>query len=197
MNRISPVALISVAGLLAAMIGLAGFAFYGGWSQDGAKAGAALTARWSFIWFLAAWSASSLATLWPGGWRSELLARRRALGLSFAIAHLAHAGFFLAAIMVFEVFVPAITIAGGGMGYLFVAIMAITSNNYSQRRLGLKIWRRIHMTGGWVVLTIFSFSYFGRIVEKPLLGVPAMTLIILALGVRIAAARKVRMGMAL
>lgn len=196
MKHISSGALISTAGLLGTMAGLAGFAFYGGWSQEGAKAGAALTARWSFIWFLLAWSASPLAAFWPSGWAGLLLARRRALGLSFAIAHLVHAGFFLLAIMEFELPVPTITLAGGGAGYLFVAIMAMTSNNFSQHRLGLKLWRRIHMAGGWVVLAIFGFSYFGRIFEKPLIGVAGTALIVMALGIRIAAARKVRMGIA-
>jgi methionine sulfoxide reductase heme-binding subunit len=193
MQRISSIALISVAGLLTVMVGLVGFTFYGGWSQEGAKASAALTARWSFIWFLLAWSASSMATLWPGGWRSLLLARRRALGLSFAMAHLVHAGFFLVAIVIFGVFVPAVTIAGGGAGYVFIAIMAATSNNYSQRRLGIKNWRRIHTSGGWAVMAIFGFTYFGRVFENPMVGLPAMTLIVLALGLRMAAARKARM----
>src|SRR5690606_35161711 len=93
------VVLIAVAG---ALIGTAAL-LVNGWSFDGAISAASWTARWSFIWFLLAWCASSLATLWPGGWRRQLLRRRRAAGISFAAAHVVHAVFFTTAILVFGV----------------------------------------------------------------------------------------------
>src|ERR1044071_8755457 len=72
------------------------FALYGGeLDRDGFSAATRLTARHSFFWFVTAWTASSLARLWPGGWRAVLLMNRRGIGLGFAAAHLIHAGFFI------------------------------------------------------------------------------------------------------
>lgn len=194
--RIASTALVIIAGLMALLIGVAGFAADGGWGIDGANAAARLTARWSFVWFLTAWTASSLAALRPGGWRRDLLRRRRAIGLSFAAAHFVHAGFFLLAILVFRVEPPLPTLIGGGTGYLFVALMAATSNDAALRRLGPRLWRMLHATGGWIVLFIFALTYAGRIAEHPGLGIPATALIAAALALRIAAWLKTRQAMA-
>lgn len=121
---------------MAVLTGVAGFAATGGWGLDGANATARLTARWPFAWFLTAWTASSLAALWPGGWRRDLLRRRRAIGLSFAAAHFVHAGFFLLAIFVFNAEQSLSAFIGGGTGYLFIALMAASSNDEAVRRLG-------------------------------------------------------------
>lgn len=184
--RIESIWIILAVGVMALMVGCAGLLMHDGLNAQGALAASRLTARWSFVWFMLAWSASSMAALWPGGWRRTLLQRRRAIGLSFAMAHLIHAGFFLIAMLMFGEKIPAATLVGGGIGYLFVALMAATSNTASVRLLGPKIWQALHATGGWVIFVIFAFSYLGRIPEIPWLGVSATSLIMLALGMRIA-----------
>src|SRR5215218_8344314 len=124
---------LAAAGCLA--IGLANAALQGGWDADGVGAGTRITSRSAFVWFITAWSASSLAQLWPGGWRTALLRRRRAVGLGFAAGHFVHAGFFLTAIFVFGADRSLITFIGGGLGYLFIAAMAATSNGASVKAL--------------------------------------------------------------
>ena len=51
------------------------------------------------------------------------------------------------------------TAVGGGIGYLLIAAMALTSNDTAQRRLGGRRWRALHVAGLWVVFGIFVSSY--------------------------------------
>lgn len=182
---------VMLVAVIAAAVGGSSYAM-AGWNLDAALAAARWTARWSFVWFLMAWSASSVATLWPGGWRRTLLRRRRALGLSFAAAHFVHAGFFLTAIFEFGVTRPLGLFLGGGTAYAFVLAMALTSNDAAVRWLGARRWRQLHTVGGWVVMIVFIKSYFLRVPEVPAVGIPGSLLILGALGLRYAAWRKRR-----
>jgi len=179
---------------LALAIATAACLAHGGWTYDGAAAAARLTARISFLWFLTAWSASALARLWPGGWRIALLRRRRSVGLGFAASHTVHLGALLIALFVFDHDTRLVTVIGGGIGYLFVFAMAITSNDASVRRLGPRRWRLLHATGAYVIAGIFAFSYLGRVPTNPALGVPMLGLIGLAAILRILAWARKRAG---
>jgi DMSO/TMAO reductase YedYZ heme-binding membrane subunit len=188
-----PVAIATATGLALA-IAAGAYLAHGGWSYEGAAAAARLTARDSFLWFLAAWSASALARLWPGGWRTALLRRRRSIGLGFAASHTVHLGALLIALFVFDHATKPVTVIGGGIGYLFVFAMAITSNDAWVRRLGPRRWRLLHATGGYVIAGIFAFSYLGRLSANPILAVPTLTLIGLAAILRIFAWARKRAG---
>jgi methionine sulfoxide reductase heme-binding subunit len=153
---------------------------------------ARLTARFSFPLFLLAWSASALARLWPGGWRSVLLRRRRAIGLSFAGAHAVHLVALVSAIVLFGDEASLVSIIGGGLGYVFIAAMALTSNDAAVRAMGPANWRLLHAAGGYVIAGIFAFSYFGRLEDKPTLAVTALSLFAVAAGLKVAAWLKSR-----
>jgi len=137
-----------------------------GWTQDGARAAARFTARFSFPIFVLAWSASALARLWPGGW-VRLCCVVVAIGLSFAAAHFVHLGALLTALFVFGVEAKPTTVVGGGLGYVFIAAMAITSNDASVRFLGPQRWKLLHAAGGYAIAVIFAVSYAGRIAIDP------------------------------
>ena len=47
----------------------------------------------------------------------------------------------------------------GGVGYLFVFLMAITSTDKSQRWLGMTHWRRLHVIGSYWLWTVFLLTY--------------------------------------
>lgn len=185
--KISNTRLVGLSALAALAIALAGMAAAGGWTREGALMATRMTARWSFPWFMAAWMASSLAAVWPGGWRTALLRRRRGVGLAFAANHGVHLVFILVSALVFQVETARIQVLGGGVGYLLIALMAATSNNASVRLLGPGLWRGLHAVGGWAVLGIFAKSYAGRLAEKPWLAIPALGLIGLALVLRLLA----------
>lgn len=175
--------IVAIAAALAALAACYGLAT-GGWTADGAALAARYSARVSFYWFIAAWSASSLAALWRGGWRAALLSRRRAVGLGFAAAHGVHLVALLTAILVFGRASSLTSIIGGGIGYLVVAAMAATSNDMSIRWLGAKRWRRLHAAGGWIVFSIFAVSYAGSLAITPMGAVPGVLLLALVLGLR-------------
>lgn len=179
------VALLAALGGLAIAVG--GYWSEGGWTHDGAMAAARLTARFSFLWFVVAWSASALMRLWPGGWRSQLLYRRRAVGLGFAAAHTVHLAALLIAVLAFAEPRALTTIVGGGIGYAFMAAMALTSNDAAVRAMGPRNWKLLHATGGYALAAIFAFSYYGRLSDKPWLAVPALVLISGAALLRVAA----------
>jgi DMSO/TMAO reductase YedYZ heme-binding membrane subunit len=191
--RIPTWTIVSGAALIAAALGVGFMQAFGGWTREGVLAGTAITARWAFPFFIAAWSASSLARLWPGGWRTALLRRRRALGLAFAANHFVHLGFIVAAVGAFGETRPLFVYLLGGGAYLMIAAMALTSNDAAQRWMGFGRWRLLHTIGGWWVFVIFTNSYVSRLMEKPAIAGPAVALIALALTLRIAAALKGRM----
>ena len=184
--RVSTPTIIGLAALAALAIGFGGLFWAGGWTKEGILEGTRLTARWAFPWFIAAWSASALAQLWPGGWRSVMLRRRRAIGLAFAANHFVHLGFLATAALAFGNPTAMVTLVGGGFGYLLIAAMAATSNTVSMRLMG-RWWKVLHTTGGLVVLAIFTNSYVGRLAGKPWLAIPAVSLIALAVTLKIAA----------
>ena len=176
-RAISTPAIIGLAALAALGVVAYGYAEFGGWNAEGAGAAARYTARFSFPVFVAAWSASALATLWPGGWRSVMLRRRRAIGLSFAAAHFVHLAALLVVLFVFAAQPSAKTIYGGGATYVLIAAMALTSNDWSVRKLGPRNWKMLHTIGGLAIAIVFTVSYLGRLDEKAWLAIPALTLL--------------------
>jgi methionine sulfoxide reductase heme-binding subunit len=191
--RIPTWTIVLGAALTALALGLGFTLSAGGWTKEGVLAGTAITARWSFPWFIAAWSASSLAKLWPGGWRTALLRRRRAIGLGFAANHFVHLGFIVVAVSQFGVTRPLFVYLVAGGAYVMIAAMALTSNDAAQRWLGRNRWKLLHVVGGWWVMVIFVNSYATRLMEKPAIAGPAVALIAVAIGLRIAAALKGRL----
>ncbi|MES1198968.1 MAG: hypothetical protein ABUS48_03205 [Pseudomonadota bacterium] len=182
--------IIYVAALGALMIAMLGFVVSSDAALKGFSTATAFTARWSVLWFAAAWSASSLAKLWPGGWRGWLLYNRRGVGLGFAFAHFIHAYFFLGAILVFGHQTTLTTVLGGGIGYVFVAAMALTSNDWAVRKLGAN-WKRLHTLGGYVIAFIFAFTYYGRIAhQQPLIGAYGLLVLGGAAALKVAAFAK-------
>ncbi len=176
-RAISTPAVVGVAAIGAAIVATLGLVLFGGWNAEAAAAAARFTARFSFLWFILAWSASALAKLWPGGWRTVLLRRRRAVGLGFAAAHFVHLAALLAAVLIFATPRSDTTIFGGGFGYVMVALMALTSNDWSVRTLGPRNWKLLHVFGGIVIAVIFFVSYLGRLDDKAWLAVPALSLL--------------------
>lgn len=153
-----------------------------------------ITARTSVFFFLAAFTASALMKLWRTEAARFLVMNRRQIGLAFALAHFIHLGALIAFFAVSGERPGLVTIIGGGGAYLFIALMAATSNDWSVRKLG-PYWRRLHLTGSWYVWVIFLNSYAGRVAEgrEPRWMFAGLALLLLAAaGLRIAAWAKGR-----
>ncbi|MEX0839010.1 MAG: hypothetical protein WD034_05695 [Parvibaculum sp.] len=163
-----------------------------GWGEDGLLHVTRYTARFSFLIFVTVFAAGALAQLFPNNLTRWLKRKRRYLGLSFALAHFLHLGALTSLLIAIGEAPDLVTIIGGGGAYVFIALMALTSNDWSVRRLGPKIWRRLHLTGIAYVWLIFMNSYVGRLASETPPEPRAIFIVItglgfLALGLRIAA----------
>lgn len=158
-----------------------------GTGEEGRGLCARYLARLAFPFFLLAFSASALAELRPSPASFWLLRHRRWLGLSFAFVMLGH----LVALLAFLATRPAEPVLSldrivGGVGYLFILFMAVTSNDGAVQWLGRERWSRLHRSGLYLLWFIFAVTYLGRAGED-LSYLPALLLAVAALGLRITA----------
>lgn len=122
------------------------------------------TARTSVVFFTAAFAASALRRRWKTPTTAWLLRNRRQLGVSYAASHLIHlililtvAGWTVDGLVHVR---PMGTIIGGGIAYVFIALMTLTSFDTTAAWLGPKRWRRLHVTGAYYNWFIFAQSFF-------------------------------------
>jgi methionine sulfoxide reductase heme-binding subunit len=187
--RYTPILLGGLLAFLAIWVGHA----WGVGAIDQAQLAARYTARAAFPFFLVAYCASSLTTIWPSGTTRALLRTRRQWGLGFALAHFIHLWALVTFYSVSGREVTAQTVAGGGLAYVMIVVMALTSNNWSMHKLGRR-WKWLHRFGIHWIWFIFTFSYLGRVIDPAQFsqGAVQFALCLLALGLRITAFRKKR-----
>ena len=182
--RWAPLLVGLFAGLLAVAAGLVA----GADAAERAGLAARWTARAALPLFLIALLASTLVRRWPGGITRALLRRRRQWGLGFALAHTIH----LAALAVNVIaYAPGRTwqsLIGGGLAYGMIYLMALTSTDGWQRRLG-RWWGRLHTIGIYYIWFIFTASYAGRAFgddpDKRIVGIIFGIILIAALALRL------------
>jgi DMSO/TMAO reductase YedYZ heme-binding membrane subunit len=130
---------------------------------DGLRSAIRATARSSFVLFLIAFTASAFAVLVPSPLSKALVRERRFIGLAFAFSHLMHAVVVYVYALVDTEFRQSATVANnipGTIGYVFILLLALTSFKSSARLLGPKAWKKLHVTGMWVIAAVFIYAYF-------------------------------------
>ncbi|QUM72027.1 ferric reductase-like transmembrane domain-containing protein [Sphingopyxis granuli] len=159
---------------------------------DGTRMLIRASARSSLLLFVAAFTAGALFRLRSTPATRWTIRNRRWLGLGFAFSHLIH---LLAILWLFGAYgdrtppPPISTLVGGGIAYVFIALLAATSFDGAVRTLGTKNWQRLHKAGVWYIWLIFMVSYGGRAAVDPMYIPPAL-LLIAAAAVRFLPARK-------
>ncbi len=139
-----------------------------GGNVDSIRLAIRLTARVSLGFFCLAFSAAAANRIWPNAWTHWQMANRRYLGLSFAVSHFIHA--VAIAIFVtryaqqFHEIHPGSNVPGG-IGYLFLLAMTVTSFDRTAILIGTRVWRALHSTGAYVLWTIFLISEVSRLRE--------------------------------
>tara|TARA_B100000405_G_C16597835_1_gene379270 strand:- start:142 stop:753 length:612 start_codon:yes stop_codon:yes gene_type:complete len=153
---------------------LAGLALHfgvSGWTAASVTAGIDATGRSSLALFSIAFVASSVQRLWPSSLTQWMLQNRRWIGLSFASSHAIHLALIIAMSIDFpDPFLsqqPAGKWLLGGVGYLFVALMAMTSTNAAQRWMGMKNWKRLHLVGSYWLWAQFALTYVSHVKKGP------------------------------
>ena len=159
---------------------------FGSVSEEAIRLSIRATARTSVVLFLLAFGASSMWRTYPGKWAPWLMENRRYIGVSFATSHLLH----LAMLIMLGVFYPhpfldevgLVSIIGGGLAYVFILLMTITSFDNTAAWLGSRRWFLLHSVGGYYIWLIFCQDYIPRAFSHPLYLPFAMALVfILAL----------------
>ena len=139
---------------------LVGWLFFVENSDEQLRLWVIYTALISFFYFVLSFSAGSLYSISPNSVTTFIRQDRRYIGLSFALGHTFH----LAAIVPFYIVMqerPSIVqVVGGGLGYLTIYVMAVTSNDWAVKKLGFKRWKQIHWFGANYIAIIFIYSYF-------------------------------------
>lgn len=113
------------------------------------------TAHAAFLFFWIAFTASSFQALYPSAYSKWAMRNRRYIGLSFALIHFVHAVLVLSNLNFTEASRPIPVLMAGGTAYLFLGLMALTSNNWSVKKLGVKNWKRLHTIGSYYIFIIF------------------------------------------
>jgi sulfoxide reductase heme-binding subunit YedZ len=152
------------AGIIAAMV-TAIIALFG-WNEYAVRLVLRATARVSLILFTSAFIASPLHRRWPNLLSSWLLGNRRYLGVSFAVSHYFH----LAAIITLARLAPegfrrdvdAFALVFGGLAYVLLTAMTLTSFDRTAAWIGPRAWRILHTTGVYYIWLIFFISYLPR-----------------------------------
>lgn len=154
------------------------------------------TARSSLLLFCLAFSAAALAQLWPNAWTRWQCRNRRYLGLSFAVSHGIHAvAIVILANMDPAGFADATSAASyifGGIGYAFIIAMSATSFDRTAAVIGPRIWRALHLVGGYYLWFQFMVSFGKRVPAMPLYTAFLVPLLIVLMLRMIAMARHPR-----
>ncbi|MDH1261338.1 ferric reductase-like transmembrane domain-containing protein [Pseudomonas sp. GD03944] len=133
---------------------------------EGLRSAIRATARSSFALFLAAFTASAFAVLVPSELSRALVRERRFLGLAFAFSHFVHAVLIYAYGQLNTEFWPARSVVDntpGTVAYVFILLMALTSFKGPARLIGASAWKRLHVTGMWIIMAVFAYANFKRI----------------------------------
>jgi methionine sulfoxide reductase heme-binding subunit len=154
-----------------------------GLNETGLRIAIRFTARSSCVLFLMAFVGSSLAALWPSAITQWLRANRRYFGLSFAASHAWHAIAILGLAFISQG--KAINYSPGGMlGYVFIVLMAATSNNGAMQWLGDRRWQILHLVGAYYLWIAFFVSFSKHWTISFIY--PALTvLLVIAMGLRV------------
>jgi DMSO/TMAO reductase YedYZ heme-binding membrane subunit len=115
---------------------------------------------------------------------------RRDLGVGFAVLHFGHLAFIVALAIEYTDSFFATTamssIVGGGVGYVWLLAMTVTSFKGPTKALGRRNWVWLHKSGVYVLWGIFTASYLPMMGRGPLYVLLVLALL-LAYFLRVAA----------
>jgi hypothetical protein len=132
-----------------------------GSGEEGVRMLIRATARSSALLFLVAFLARPLRQLWRTDATAFALRNRRYFGVSMAVSHAIHGAAIVWLLTAFPAAYQAnaLTLAFGGLGFVFIAAMAATSSDAAVRALGRPRWTLLHRTGVWYLWFIFWYTF--------------------------------------
>ena len=124
------------------------------------------SAHLAFAFLLLAFSASTLKAVVNNAQTRGLVRYRRQLGLGFATAHTFHLVALILFLSNLEGYSVDASVAVAGFGYVVTALLALTSNDYSVRRLGPAKWKQLHTVGISILMLYFFVAFSGRLLTN-------------------------------
>jgi sulfoxide reductase heme-binding subunit YedZ len=151
-----------------------------GSGELGLRSAIRATAKVGAVWFALVFSASAVHSLLRSRQSKWLMRNRRHFGVGFAVLHFGHlAVVLLLAFQYTDSFLKttAVTsIVGGGIGYLWLLAMTITSFKGPAKALGRRGWKALHKSGVYVLWGIFLLSYLPMFSRGPLYSILVVVL---------------------
>jgi sulfoxide reductase heme-binding subunit YedZ len=151
------------------------------------------SAHLAFLFLLVAFLTSTARRRWRHPVTRVLMDYRRQLGLGFATAHAFHLAALTLLLLNLEGFSVTASLAVAAFGYAVTTALAVTSNNWSVRRLGVKRWRLLHTTGINILMLYFFVAFSAALIQKGGTVYVVYVLAIIGAVVAKAAARKTRL----
>jgi sulfoxide reductase heme-binding subunit YedZ len=151
------------------------------------------SAHLAFLFLLVAFLTSTARRRWRHPVTRVLMDYRRQLGLGFATAHAFHLAALTLLLLNLEGFSVTASLAVAAVGSAVTTALAVTSNNWSVRRLGVKRWRLLHTTGINILMLYFFVAFSAALIQKGGTVYVVYVLAIIGAVVAKASARKTRL----
>jgi methionine sulfoxide reductase heme-binding subunit len=139
------------------------FLVIGGFSEKSVNQMLTITIRLAFLYFIIAFSASSINFIHKSTLSRWLLRNRRYIGIAFGLAFVMHfLGIGLKAWMYPDPFVEGLhfrRVVRGGIMLGVVLLLTLTSSDYVVRRVRPWLWKAIHIIGGFYIFYRFWLNY--------------------------------------
>jgi len=139
-----------------------------GFNEESVRMNIRWSSKFSLPCFCLAFAASSINKIFSNNFTLWLNRNRKYFGIAFALVHLVHLVFVIILNQFFhQVFEieSILTLSLGGLAYLFIFLMLITSFEKFSKLISIANWKRLHKFGGYWILIVFSNSIFSRIFQ--------------------------------
>ena len=169
--------------------------FKSGLYEESTRQAIRLSARISVVLFCIAFVASAFHQWAKNSFSWWVFMNRKFFGISFAFNHLIHL-FFLFILQ--KEFHPVFDLAAhfslfaGGMAYVFILLMLLTSFSFFEKMISRKNWKRLHTLGGYWIWIVFMSSYSKRVLNEEWFYLPLVILLIIVFLMRLNKYRTLR-----
>ena len=140
-------------------------------SDESARLWTRYSAHLSFLYLIAAYSLSILKDTLNLDAINNLAINRRYFGLSFSISHSVHLVALIYFFYTSNENPGIVSIIGGGLGYMLMFAMTLTSTDAMVKRIGIKNWKMLHTTGINYLVIIFFYTFVGSMVGTSLYSI--------------------------
>lgn len=121
-----------------------------------------VSARASFVLFIITFSSYPIFKISERNITKWFMFNRKYFGVTFALIHFYHLGLLVIKNNIFEPVFSQINLSfliSGIITYMFIAFMLLTSLPKVSDNLSEKQWPRLHIIGGYIILTVFTVLY--------------------------------------